>query len=105
MENFFSTEVILAIIGAVSAGLTGIAGLVKWVLNRRDEAQKKVFEARDKDKSEMKEDINALKGEVKGLKRHVNNLIAIVLKCKNQECPSKESLAAYLENSEKEENL
>ena len=85
-----STEIILAIIGAV---VSGIGYLTKYILNKRDEAQKRVFEQRDKDKAQIKADITELKKDVR-------NISAIVLKCDNPDCQAKKMLAEYWEKKE-----
>lgn len=85
-----STEIILAIIGAV---VSGIGYLTKYILNKRDEAQKRVFEQRDKDKAQIKADITELKKDVR-------NISAIVLKCDNPDCQAKKMLAEYWEKKD-----
>lgn len=85
-----STEVILAIIAAV---VSGIGYLTKYILRKRDEAQKRVFEQRDKDKAQIKADITELKKDVR-------NISAIVLKCDNPDCQAKKMLAEYWEKKE-----
>lgn len=85
-----NTEVILAIIGAV---VSGIGYLTKYILGKRDEAQKRVFEQRDKDKAQIKADITELKKDVR-------NISAIVLKCDNPDCQAKKMLAEYWEKKE-----
>jgi len=85
-----STEIMLAIIGAV---VSGIGYLTKYILNKRDEAQKRVFEQRDKDKAQIKADIAELKKDVR-------NISAIVLKCDNPDCQAKKMLAEYWEKKE-----
>jgi len=85
-----STEIMLAIIGAV---VSGIGYLTKYILNKRDEAQKRVFEQRDKDKAQIKADIAELKKDVR-------NISAIVLKCDNPDCRAKKMLAEYWEKKE-----
>lgn len=85
-----STEIILAIITAVASG---IGYLTKYILNKRDEAQKRVFEQRDKDKAQIKADITELKKDVK-------NISAIVLKCDNPDCQAKKMLAEYWEKKD-----
>jgi len=80
----------LAIIGAV---VSGIGYLTKYILNKRDEAQKRVFEQRDKDKAQIKADIAELKKDVR-------NISAIVLKCDNPDCQAKKMLAEYWEKKE-----
>lgn len=85
-----STEVILTIIGAV---VSGIGYLTKHILNKRNEAQKRVFEQRDKDKAQIKADITELKKDVR-------NISAIVLKCDNPDCQAKKMLAEYWEKKE-----
>lgn len=85
-----STEIILAIITAV---VSGIGYLTKHILNKRDEAQKRVFEQRDKDKAQIKADITELKKDVR-------NISAIVLKCDNPDCQAKKMLAEYWEKKE-----
>lgn len=85
-----STEIILAIITAVASG---IGYLTKHILNKRDEAQKRVFEQRDKDKAQIKADITELKKDVR-------NISAIVLKCDNPDCQAKKMLAEYWEKKD-----
>lgn len=85
-----STEIILAIITAI---VSGIGYLTKYILNKRDEAQKRVFEQRDKDKAQIKADITELKKDVR-------NISAIVLKCDNPDCQAKKMLAEYWEHKE-----
>lgn len=85
-----STEIILAIITAV---VSGIGYLTKYILNKRDEAQKRVFEQRDKDKAQIKADITELKKDVR-------NISAIVLKCDNPDCQAKKMLAEYWEKKD-----
>lgn len=85
-----STEIILAIVTAV---VSGIGYLTKYILNKRDEAQKRVFEQRDKDKAQIKADITELKKDVR-------NISAIVLKCDNPDCQAKKMLAEYWEKKE-----
>lgn len=97
MEDIFSPAIVTTI---VTAAIGGIGFLVKYVLNKRDENQKRVFEERDKDKAEIKENIATLQKDVKNLKRHVHNVSAMVLKCDNPNCPTKEKLAEYWEKEE-----
>lgn len=97
MEGIFSTEVVLAIIAALSAG---IGYLGKWFLNKRDEAQKRVFEQRDKDKAEIRENIETLKGEVADVKKDVRDISAIILECDNPSCTAKKKLAEHWRNKE-----
>lgn len=97
MDSILTPEIMALIVPSVIAG---IGFLVKYILNKRDEAQKKVFEERDKDKAEMKEDITNLKKDVKELKRHNHNITAMVLKCKHPDCETKEMLAQYWEKEE-----
>lgn len=85
-----STEIILAIVTAV---VSGIGYLTKYILGKRDEAQKRVFEQRDKDKAQIKADITELKKDVR-------NISAIVLKCDNPDCQAKKMLAEYWEKKE-----
>lgn len=85
-----STEIILAIVTAV---VSGIGYLTKYILKKRDEAQKRVFEQRDKDKAQIKADITELKKDVK-------NISAIVLKCDNPDCQAKKMLAEYWEKKD-----
>lgn len=84
------TEIILAIVTAV---VSGIGYLTKYILNKRDEAQKRVFEQRDKDKAQIKADITELKKDVR-------NISAIVLKCDNPDCQAKKMLAEYWEKKD-----
>lgn len=85
-----STEIILAIVTAV---VSGIGYLTKYILNKRDEAQKRVFEQRDKDKAQIKADITELKKDVR-------NISAFVLKCDNPDCQAKKMLAEYWEKKD-----
>lgn len=85
-----STEIILAIVTAV---VSGIGYLTKYILRKRDEAQKRVFEQRDKDKAQIKADITELKKDVR-------NISAIVLKCDNPNCQAKKMLAEYWEKKD-----
>lgn len=97
MEGIFSTEVVLAIITAVSGG---VAYLAKYILNKRDEAQKRVLEQRDKDKAEIKENITNLQNDMKNVKKHLRNVSAMVMKCEHEDCPTKKILADYWEKED-----
>lgn len=97
MEGIFSTEVVLAIITAVSGG---VAYLAKYILNKRDEAQKRLFEQRDKDKAEIKGNITNLQNDMKTVKKHLHNVSAMVMKCDNPDCPTKKKLAEYFEKED-----
>lgn len=97
MDNIVTPAIVTTIVTAI---IGGIGYLTKYILNKRDEAQKRVFEERDKDKEEIKGDIDNLKSDVKSLKRHVHNVSAIILKCDNPDCPTKAKLAEYWEKEE-----
>lgn len=97
MENLITPGIVTTIVAAV---ISGIAYIVKYILNKRDEAQKRVFEQRDKDKEEIKGNIATLQKDVKTLKRHVHNVSAMVLKCDNPDCPTKQKLAEYWDKEE-----
>lgn len=97
MENFFSTEVILAIVSAV---VGGIAWITKYILNKRDENQKRVFEERDKDKAQIKEEIQELKTEVKQTSRELKQMEALIVGCEHEDCPNRARLKEYLLNKD-----
>ena len=99
MENLFSTEVILAVLSAIAGG---VAWLVKHYIAKKDEEQKRIFEERDRDKQEIKQNIKDLQSDVKEVKKHLRNVSAMVLKCENPECPTKKALADYWERQDRD---
>lgn len=84
----------------VTAIIGGIGYLVKYILNKRDENQKRIFEERDKDKAEIKENITNLQSDMKKVKKHLKDVSAMVLKCEHPDCPTKKILADYWEREE-----
>ena len=88
-----STEVILALIGTASAGIAGLWKAIQWFINKRDEAQKKVFERRDKEREEIKKDISDLKKDVRAIS-------GIILDCDTPKCETKKKLAEYWRNKD-----
>ena len=91
------TEILMTVVTAV---IGGVAWLVKRYFNKKDEQQKRIFDERDKDKQEIKENIKNLQSDVKTMKRHLTVVSAMVLKCDNPDCPTKKELAAYLEKED-----
>lgn len=85
-----STEVIILIITSVCGG---IGWLVKYILNKRDENQKRIFEKRDKEREEIKKDIS-------DLKKDVRNISGIILDCDKEGCVTKKKLAEYWRNKD-----
>lgn len=88
-----STETIGIILGSATALLGGIWKAVQWFINKRDEAQKKVFERRDKEREEIKKDISDLKKDVRAIS-------GIILDCDTPKCETKKKLAEYWRNKD-----
>lgn len=104
MEDFVMPDIsgtTTTISAIATAVISGLAYLAKYILDNRDKKQKEVFEARDKDKAEMKEDIRNLKSDVKDLNTQVHKVTAIVLSCDNPDCPTKKKLAEYWKEKDK----
>lgn len=93
MNTEYLTYIVTPILSAM---IGGVAWYTKHFIEKRDEAQNKVFEQRDKDKAEMKKDIS-------DLKKDVNNMIGIVLSCDKPDCPSKKLLGEYIANKKTED--
>lgn len=60
----------------LSAALGGIAWLVKRYFEKNDEEQKRIFEQRDKDKQEMKDNISNLQSDMSTVISSVVSLFA-----------------------------
>lgn len=87
-----STELITSVIvPIVTAVIGGIGWLVKRYFDKKEEEQKRIFEQRDKDKAEMKNDI-------KQLRQDVDYVIGAVVGCDHADCPTKKAVADYLKN-------
>lgn len=93
MENLLSTEVVLALIASVGGG---IAWIVKYILNKRDENQKRVFAERDRDKQAIKDDIASLKNEVKETRNELKDFQAMIVGCEHPDCPNRMKMRDYL---------
>lgn len=99
MENLFSTEVILAVIGVISTIIAGIGAVGKHFLNKRDEEQKQIFNERNKEREEIKQNVTNLQKDVKQLNKHIRNITVISMKCDKPDCPTKNAVAAYISNN------
>lgn len=94
-----NTEVILAIIAAVSSGL---GFLVKYILNSWDKKHQEEIEERNRKRDAIEKEIADLKGEVKDTKKKFKRLQIIVMSCDKPDCPSKLRLKEELEKDELE---
>lgn len=93
MDGIFSTEVVLALIGSLGGG---VAFIVKYILRKRDENQKRIFEERDKDKQEIRNTINKLEVKVDSTSRELKNMQALIIGCEHEDCPNRLRLRDYL---------
>lgn len=107
MENF-PTEILMTII---TAAIAAISFLGKRYLNKQDEKQKKkeeereeeqkrIFEERNQQRQEIRDNVKRLEAKVDSLNTHLRRVTTIVLKCENPECNVKKELAAYWEKQE-----
>ena len=101
MENVITPEIMAIIVPSV---LAGIGFLGKYVLNKRDEAQKRVFEQRDKDKEDIKNRIVKLEKKATRFENQLHNVMGMIIKCEDPECPTKKILANYWEKENGNEN-
>ena len=92
MEELITPAIGTTIVAAV---IGGVRYLVKYILNKRDEAQKKVFEERDKERAEIKERINKVEKKADKTEKQLHNVIGMIIKCDDPDCPTKKVLANY----------
>ena len=95
-----STEVILAIIGTASAFVAGVWKAIQWFIERRDEQQKKVFEARDKEREKIQARLDESDRKYEEVNRKCDRIISIILNCKSKTCTAKDELAGYLRHKD-----
>lgn len=87
-----STELITSVIvPIITAVIGGIGWLVKRYFDKKEEEQKRIFEQRDKDKAEMKDDIKQVRADV-------DFLLGAVIGCDRPDCPTKKVVAEYIKN-------
>lgn len=91
------TETITYIVAPiVSALIGGAAWLVKYILNKRDENQKRIFEERDRDKQHIKDTIEKLEVKVENTSKELKNMQALIIGCEHEDCPNRARLRDYL---------
>ena len=99
MENLFSTEVMLAVVGIFATIISGIGWLIKHFIQKRDERQQKVFEERNKERTKIEDRVTKLERKTELQDKHIRNITVISMKCDKPDCPTKNAVAAYISNN------
>ena len=100
-----TTEIITYIAAPiVTASIAGVGWFAKYLVEKKDEEQKKreaqkeeekrvEIAERNRQRQEIKDNIEELKTEVKQTKHEVRVLQAKIMTCKHEDCPNKLLLA------------
>lgn len=99
MENLFSTEVMLAVMGIFATIISGIGWLIKHFIQKRDERQQKVFEERNKERTKIEDRVTKLERKTELQDKHIRNITVIAMRCTNPDCKTKDAVAEYVNNN------
>lgn len=96
-----STEIILAIIGAVVSGIAGLWKAIQWGIEKLDARYQKQLEERNAEREKiiakqekMEQDLETQRRESVEEKQRI---IGIILECGTEGCETKKRLAEYLQ--------
>lgn len=96
-----STEVILAIIGAVVSGIAGLWKAIQWGIEKLDARYQKQLEERNAEREKIIAKQEQLESKMEAQSRESieerRRIIGIVLECKKEGCETTKKLAEYLQ--------
>ena len=96
-----STEVILAIIGAVVSGIAGLWKAIQWGIEKLDARYQKLLEERNAEREKIIAKQEQLESKMEAQSRESieerRRIIGIVLECKKEGCETTKKLAEYLQ--------
>ena len=96
-----STEIILAIIGAVVSGIAGLWKAIQWGIEKLDARYQKQLEERNAEREKIIAKQEQLESKMEAQSRESieerRRIIGIVLECKKEGCETTKKLAEYLQ--------